>query len=96
MTELLQKAFAEAANLPEVEQDELARNLLEDLAVDGKSDRSALNSVALKVRSRCLTILMIHSRIFQNIWNEAPARHSRFPLVRDRQRQTQRQCSSHN
>jgi hypothetical protein len=39
MTELLQKAFAEAANLPEAEQDELARNLLEDLAADGKLDK---------------------------------------------------------
>jgi Protein of unknown function (DUF2281) len=38
MTELLEKAFAEAANLPEAEQDELARNLLEDLAVEGKLD----------------------------------------------------------
>jgi len=36
MTELLQKAFAEAANLPEAEQDELARNLLQDLAAEGK------------------------------------------------------------
>jgi hypothetical protein len=36
MTELLEKAFAEAANLPEAEQDELARNLLEDLAAHGK------------------------------------------------------------
>jgi hypothetical protein len=36
MTELLQKAFAEAANLPEAEQDKLARNLLEDLAAEGK------------------------------------------------------------
>jgi len=32
MTELLQKAFAEAANLPDAEQDELAKALLEDLA----------------------------------------------------------------
>jgi hypothetical protein len=31
MTELLQKAFAEAARLPEEEQDTLARTLLEDL-----------------------------------------------------------------
>ena len=39
MTELLEKAFAEAANLPEEEQDELARNLLEDLAVEGKIEK---------------------------------------------------------
>jgi hypothetical protein len=39
MTELLEKAFAEAANLPEAEQDELARNLLEDLAAEGKLDK---------------------------------------------------------
>ena len=31
MTELLEKAFAEAAKLPEKEQDMLARTLLEDL-----------------------------------------------------------------
>ena len=31
MTELLEKAFAEAARLPEAEQDMLARTLLEDL-----------------------------------------------------------------
>jgi hypothetical protein len=31
MTELLEKAFAEAARLPEAEQDILARTLLEDL-----------------------------------------------------------------
>jgi hypothetical protein len=40
MTELLQKAFAEAANLPEAEQDDLARNLLEDLAAAGKLDKN--------------------------------------------------------
>jgi len=37
MTRLLQKAFAGAANLPEAEQDELARNLLEDLAAEVRS-----------------------------------------------------------
>ena len=38
MTELLEKAFAEAANLPEYEQDLLARALLEDLAAEEKWD----------------------------------------------------------
>jgi hypothetical protein len=38
MTELLEKAFAEAANLPEHEQDMLAKALLEDLAVKEKKD----------------------------------------------------------
>jgi hypothetical protein len=35
MTELLEKAFAEAARLPEEEQDILARTLLEDLVEFG-------------------------------------------------------------
>jgi hypothetical protein len=36
MTKLLEKAFAEAANLPEEEQDRLARMLLEDFAAEEK------------------------------------------------------------
>ena len=44
MTELLEKAFAEAANLPEVEQDMLARTLLEDLAAEEKWDGALANS----------------------------------------------------
>jgi hypothetical protein len=44
MTELLQKAFAEAAKLPEAEQDELARSLLEDLTAEGNWDQAFANS----------------------------------------------------
>ena len=44
MTELLEKAFAEAANLPEVEQDMLARRLLEDLAAEEKWDEALASS----------------------------------------------------
>ena len=44
MTELLQKAFAEAANLPEDEQDVLAKALLEDLAAEEKWDETFANS----------------------------------------------------
>lgn len=44
MTELLEKAFAEAANLPEEEQDLLARTLLEDLAAEEKWDEALANS----------------------------------------------------
>ena len=44
MTELLEKAFAEAANLPEVEQDMLARALPEDLAAEEKWDEALANS----------------------------------------------------
>lgn len=44
MTELLEKAFAEAANLPEHEQDVLAKALLEDLAAEEKWDKSFANS----------------------------------------------------
>jgi hypothetical protein len=44
MTELLEKAFAEAANLPEEEQNELARTLLEDLAAEEKWDQAFANS----------------------------------------------------
>ena len=40
MTELLEKAFAEAANLPEEEQDQLAKTLLEDLAAEEKWDQA--------------------------------------------------------
>jgi hypothetical protein len=44
MTELLEKTFAEAANLPEHEQDVLARALLEDLAAEEKWDETFANS----------------------------------------------------
>lgn len=44
MTELLAKAFAEAAKLPEEEQDLLARTLLEDFAAEEKWDKSLANS----------------------------------------------------
>ena len=44
MTELLEKAFAEAANLPEHEQDVLAKALLEDLAAEDKWDETFANS----------------------------------------------------
>jgi hypothetical protein len=44
MTELLQKAFAEAANLPEHEQDMLAKALLEDLAVEENWDKAFASS----------------------------------------------------
>ena len=44
MTELLEKAFAEAARLPEEEQDMLARTLLEDFAAEEKWDETLANS----------------------------------------------------
>lgn len=44
MTELLERAFAEAANLPEEEQDELATNLLADLEAEEKWDQAFANS----------------------------------------------------
>ena len=44
MTELLEKAFAEAANLSEEEQDVLAKTLLEDLAAEEKWDQAFANS----------------------------------------------------
>ena len=44
MTELLEKAFAEAARLPEEEQDMLARTLLEDFAAEEKWDATLANS----------------------------------------------------
>ena len=44
MTELLEKAFAEAARLPEEEQDMLARTLLEDFAAEEKWDQTLANS----------------------------------------------------
>jgi hypothetical protein len=44
MTELLEKAFAEAANLPEHEQDMLAKALLADLAVEENWDKIFANS----------------------------------------------------
>jgi hypothetical protein len=44
MTELLEKAFAEAARLPEAEQDILARTLLEDLAAEEEWDDTLANS----------------------------------------------------
>jgi hypothetical protein len=44
MTELLEKAFAEAANLPAEEQDLIAKVLLEDLAAEQKWDQAFANS----------------------------------------------------
>ena len=44
MTELLEKAFAEAANLPAEEQDQLGRVLLEDLAAEEKWDHAFASS----------------------------------------------------
>ena len=44
MTELLEKAFAEAANLSEAEQDMLARALLEEFAAEEKWDEALANS----------------------------------------------------
>ena len=44
MTERLEKAFAEAANLPEHEQDLLAKALLEDLAAEEKWDEAFAGS----------------------------------------------------
>jgi hypothetical protein len=44
MTELLEKAFAEAARLPEEEQDMLAKTLLEDFAAEQKWNGSLSNS----------------------------------------------------
>ena len=46
MTELLEKAFAEAANLPEHEQDLLAKALLQDLAAEEKWDEAFAGSHA--------------------------------------------------
>jgi hypothetical protein len=40
MTKLLEKAFAEAAKLPEATQDRIAANLLQELADDAKWDAS--------------------------------------------------------
>lgn len=40
MTTLLQQAFAEAAKLPEAEQDLLASLLLAELAAEGEFDRA--------------------------------------------------------
>jgi hypothetical protein len=40
MTELLEKAFAEAAKLPEPDQDRVAANLLRELADGAKWDAS--------------------------------------------------------
>ena len=44
MTELLEKAFAEAARLPEEEQDMIAKALLEDFAAEEKWDSTLANS----------------------------------------------------
>jgi hypothetical protein len=40
MTKLLEKAFSEAAKLPEPDQDRIAANLLQELADDAKWDAS--------------------------------------------------------
>jgi hypothetical protein len=44
MTELLERAFAKASELPEEEQDFLARTLLEDLAAEGLWEESFARS----------------------------------------------------
>lgn len=44
MTKLLQKAFDEAAKLPEAEQETLARRLLAELDVEDEFDKSLARS----------------------------------------------------
>ena len=44
MTELLQKAFAEASRLPEKDQDTLARMLLDDLASEERWEEAFAQS----------------------------------------------------
>ncbi|MGC2237211.1 MAG: hypothetical protein WA584_13685 [Pyrinomonadaceae bacterium] len=44
MTELLEKAFAKASELPQDEQDLLAQSLLDDLAAEEKWDEAFANS----------------------------------------------------
>ena len=44
MTELLEKAFAEASKLPQEAQDMLAKMLLDDLAAEEKWDETFANS----------------------------------------------------
>ena len=44
MTELLERAFAEASKLPQEAQDMLAKMLLEDLAAEGKWDETFAKS----------------------------------------------------
>ena len=44
MTELLHKAFAEAARLPEEDQDMLAKALLQDFAAEERWDTTLANS----------------------------------------------------
>lgn len=46
MVTLLQKAFAEAAKLPEAEQELLASRLLAELSVDDEFDRAIAGSTA--------------------------------------------------
>jgi hypothetical protein len=46
MTKLLEKAFAEAAKLPEPAQDRIAAHLLQELADDAKWDTSFAASAA--------------------------------------------------
>lgn len=46
MTELLEKAFAEAARLPEPDQDRIAANLLQELADEAKWDASFADSAS--------------------------------------------------
>jgi hypothetical protein len=44
MTELLEKAFAQASKLPREDQDMLARMLLDDLAAEEKWDEAFANT----------------------------------------------------
>ena len=44
MTELLEKAFAEASNLPEYDQDVLAKALLAELATEEKWNKTFADS----------------------------------------------------
>jgi len=44
MTKLLKKAFEEASKLPELEQNVLAKQLLNDLVAEKKWDKSFANS----------------------------------------------------
>ncbi len=50
MTKLLEQAFAEAAKLPEKEQDRIAAHLLQELAAEAKWDASFAASTSLLER----------------------------------------------
>jgi hypothetical protein len=62
MTELLERAFAEASKLPEAEQDELASILLQELEAERRWDELFARSESAELLSRMADAALAEAR----------------------------------